>query len=237
MWPPRDARRGSSDDHEEMERSYGVVWKEGSRGPVPGKLELLPRVLRLQGRGSTREVPYQAVAAIRVGRSASDRINGGPSVVVERNLGDPITIATVAQSSVVGEIAERLAALRLGAQASRRVVVIVPLKPDAHASVSRLLKQGPPFDPGAIEALDRHDVFLTSDEAVLIFESHLGSDALAPLLSDPKLWEAVSAWGEHVAGAPRIAEEAFSWSRSESLDDVSFLPTPGPGDSDGGDIY
>jgi hypothetical protein len=177
------------------------------------------------------------VTAIRVGRSASDRINGGPSVVVERRRGDPITIATVAQPSVVGEIAERLAALHLGAQTSRRVVVIVPLKPDAHASVSRLLKQGPPFDPGAIEALDRHDVFLTSDEAVFVFESHLGSDALAPLLSDPKLWEAVSTWGEHVAGPPRIAEEAFSWSRSEAADDVSFLPTPGPGDSDGGDIY
>jgi len=238
MWPPGDATRGSADDHEEMERSYGVVWKEGSRGPVPGKLELLPRILRLEGLDSIREVPYEAVAAIRVGRSASDRINGGgPSVVVERNLGDPITIATVAQPSVVGEIAERLAALRLGAQTSRRVVVIVPLKPDAHASVSRLLKQGPPFDPAAIEALDRHDVFLTSDEAVFVFEAHLGSDALGPLLSDPKLWEAVSVWGEYVAGPPRIAEEAFSWGRSEPADEVSFLPTPGPGDSDGGDIY
>jgi hypothetical protein len=237
MWPPRDASRGSSDDHEEMERSYGVVWKEGSRGPVPGKLELLPRVLRLDGLDSTREVPYEAVTAIRVGRSASDRINGGPSVVVERNVGDPITIAAVAQPSVVGEIAERLAALRLGAQTSRRLVVIVPLKPDAHASVSRLLRQGPPFDPRSIEALDRHDVFLTSDEAVFLFESHVGADVLVPLLSDPKLWEAVSAWGEHVAGPPRIAEDVFSWSRSESADDVSFLPTPGPGDSDGGDIY
>ena len=177
------------------------------------------------------------MAEIRVGRAASARINGGPSVVVERNLSDPITIATVAQPSVVGEIAERLAALRLGAETSRRLVVIVPLKPNAHSSVSRLLKQGPPFDPRAIEGLDRHEVYLTSDEAVFVFESHLGSDALAPLLSDPKLWEAVSAWGEHVAGPPRIAEESFSWSRGESADDVSFLPTPGPGDSDGGDIY
>ena len=72
---------------------------------------------------------------------------------------------------------------------------------------------------------------------MFVFESHLGSDGLAPLLSDPKLWEAASGWGEYVAGPPRIAEEAFSWSRSESAEDVSFLPTPGPGDSDGGDIY
>jgi hypothetical protein len=220
-----------------MERSYGVVWKEGSRASVPGKLELLPRGLRLEGLESIREVPYEAVAAIRVGRSASERINGGPSVVVERTLGGPITIATVAQPSVIGEIAERLAALSLGAQQSNRVIVIVPLKPESHASVSRLLKQGPPFDPGAIEGLDRHEVFLTSDEAVFLFESHVGADALAPLLADPKLREAVSAWGEYVAGPPRIADEVFSWTRSEAPDDVSFLPTPGPGDSDGGDIY
>jgi hypothetical protein len=237
MWAPRDAARGSRDDHEQMERSYGVVWKEGSRAPVPGKLELLPRVLRLDGLEGTREVPYEAVAAIRVGRSASERINGGPSVVVERTLGDPITIATVAQPSVVGEIAERLAALRLGAQTSNRVIVIVPLKPESQAGVSRLLKNGPPFDPGTIEGLDRHDVFLTADEAVFVFESHLGADALAPLLADPKLWEAVSAWGEYVAGPPRIAEEVFSWTRAGVAENVSFLPTPGPGDSDCGDIY
>ena len=237
MWPPGDAARASREDHGQMERSYGIVWQEGSRAPVPGKLELLPRALRLDGRTGTREVPYETVAAIRIGRSPSERINGGPSVVVERNLGDPITIATVAQPSLVREIAERLAALRLGAETSNRVIVIVPLKPESHASVSRLLKQGPPFDPGAIEGLDRHDVFLTSDEAVFLFESHLAAEALAPLLADPKLWKAVSAWGEYVAGPPRIAEEVFSWSRGEAAEDVSFLPTPGPGDSDGGDFY
>jgi hypothetical protein len=237
MWPPRDATCGLRADHKHVERSYGVVWKEGSRGPVTGKLELLPRELRLEGLDSTRTVPYEDVASIRVGRSASDRINGGASVVVERRLGDPITIATVAQPSLVGEIAERLAALQLGARTSRRVVVIVPLKPGANASVSRLLKQGPPFDPRTIEGLDWHEVFLTSDEAVFVFESQLGAGALTALLGDPKLWEAAVAWGEHVAGPPRIAESVFSWSRGEPAEDVSFLPTPGPGDSDGGDIY
>jgi hypothetical protein len=237
MWELRDAARPSDDDIEHMERSYGVVWKEGSLAPVAGKLELLPRTLRLDGRSSTREVPFETVAAIRVGRSPAERINGGPSVVVERNLGDPITIATVAQPSVIGEIAERLAALRLGAQTNNRMIIIVPLKPESHGDVARLLKQGPPFDPEAIEGLDRHTVLLTSDEAVFVFESHLGADALAPLLAKPELWEAVAGWGEHVAGPPRFAEEVFSWSRNEPDEDVSFLPTPGPGDSDGGDIY
>lgn len=221
-----------------MERSYGViVWRKGSRGPVVGKLELLPRALRPEGLDDSREVPYERVAAVRVGRPASDRINGGPVVVVEQRFDDPISIATVAQSNVIGEIAERLAALRLGARPNRGLVVIVPLKPDAHASVRRLLKQGPPFDPAAIDALDRHEVFVTSDEAVFVFESQLGAHALAPLLADPKLWEAAAGWREHVAGPPRIAEDVFSWSRDEPQEEISFLPTPGPGDSDGGDIY
>jgi hypothetical protein len=237
MWAPRDAR-GSSDGHDaQMQRSYGVVWREGSRAPVTGKLELLPRVLRLEGLDSSRDIPYEGVAAIRVGRSRSDRINGGPSVMVEQRIGDTIAISTVAQPSMIGEIAERLAALQLGARPRRRVVVIVPLKPGVHGSVSRLLKQGPPFDPAAMPGLNRHEVFLTSDEAVFVFESEPDADALAPLLADAKLWEAAVDWREHVAGPPRIAEDVFSWSRGEPQEDMSFLPTPGPGDSDGGDIY
>src|SRR5215212_7336707 len=153
----------------QMQRSYGVVWREGSRAPVTGKLELLPRVLRLEGLDSSRDVPYEGVAAIRVGRSPSDRINGGPSVMVEQRIGDTIAISTVAQPSMIGEIAERLAALQLGARPRRRVVVIVPLKPGVHGSVSRLLKRGPPFDPAAMPGLNRHEVFLTSDEAVFVF--------------------------------------------------------------------
>jgi hypothetical protein len=220
-----------------MQSSYGVVWREGTAEPATGKLELLPRVLRLEGRDGSREIAYEEVAAIRIGRSPGDRINGGPAVVVERRKGEGVIISTVAQPSLIGEIAERLAALQFGASKTRRVLVVLPLKPDAHEPVSALLKQGPPFDPASIEGLDRHEVYVTGDEVVFVFESALGADALAPLLADPKLWERVSAWGEHVAGAPRIAEEAFSWSRSQPNEDVFYLPTPGPGDSEGGDIY
>jgi polyphosphate glucokinase len=38
-------------------------------------------------------------------------------------------------------------------------------------------------------------------------------------------------------GPPGITEDAYSWTRGEPMEDVSFLPTPGPGDSEGGDIY
>jgi hypothetical protein len=70
-----------------------------------------------------------------------------------------------------------------------------------------------------------------------VVESRLGADAPTSLLEDPKLWEAAASWREYVAGPPRIAEDVFSWSRSESQNDVAYLATPGPGDSDGGDLY
>src|SRR5262249_18813109 len=136
-----------------------------------------------------------------------------------------------------GDTAPPLAHLRRAPRKNRRMVVVRALKPEAHEAVSALLKQGPPFDPASIEGLDRHEVYLTASEAVFVFESELGADVLAPLLADPKLWELVSAWDQHVAGAPRIADEAFSWGRAVPDEDLFYLPTPGPGYSEGGDIF
>jgi hypothetical protein len=220
-----------------MQRSYGVVWREGERPIVAGKLELLPRGLRLEGREGSQDIPYERLAGVHIGRSAPERLDGRPSVVLERRGAELVTIATVAQSSLIGEIAERLAELQLGAQSARRLVVVLPLKTGARDEVRALLDAGPPFEPEAIEGLVRHEVFLTADEVVFMFESDLGVDALAPVLSQPHVWQAAGAWHEHIDGPPRIAEDVFSWSRAEEAAGVHFLPTPGPGDSDGGDIY
>ena len=145
--------------------------------------------------------------------------------------------AADAKASVVDEIAEQLAALQLGPQGTRRLAVIVPLKPTAQNEVRGLLEKGLPFDPATIAGLDRHEVFLAADQVVFLVETHLGPDELAPLVADPRLWEVAASWREHVAGPPALAEEVFSWSRSDGEDGMSYLATPGPGDSDGGDIF
>jgi len=220
-----------------MQKSYGVVWREGERPIVAGKLELLPRGLRLDGRERSQDIPYERLAGVHVGRSAAERLDGRPSVVLERRGAELVTIATVAQSNLIGEIAERLAELQLGAQSARRLVVVLPLKTGARDEVRALLDAGPPFEPETIEGLVRHEVFLTADEVVFMFESDLGVDALAPVLSQPDVWQAAAAWHEHIDGPPRIAEGVFAWSRTEEAAGVHSLPTPGPGDSDGGDIY
>lgn len=143
----------------------------------------------------------------------------------------------MAQSSLVGEITERLAELRLGATTPRRLVIVLPLRPGAHDAVRQLLAQGPPFELEQVPELDRHEILLTPAEAIFVFESANGADAIAALLSKPAFWEAAGEWQAHVAGPPRLAEAAYSWARPDEPDELFFLPTPGPGDSDGGDIF
>jgi hypothetical protein len=231
-----DAPSGIEREDAVMRTSYGVVWREGASSLATGKLELLPRGLRLEGLESTREIPYEGVSGIRVGRSADERIDGRPSVVLERRTGAPVTIATVAQPSLVGEIVERLAALQLGAASARRTAIVVAIKPEARDAVRALLENGPPFDPEQMKGLDRHEVFLTPHEAIFLFDSQLGADPLEPLLAEPEFWQAAAAWRDHIAGPPRIAD-VYSWTRRDESDDLSYLPTPGPGDSEGGDIF
>jgi hypothetical protein len=203
-----------------MNVTYGVVWREDSLPLATGKLELRTHAVRFEGiaggRPVTQEIAYETLAAVRVGRSPAERLDGRPSLVLERRSGLPITVASVAQSGVVAEIAERLASLQLGADACRRTVFVLPLEDGAHERARSLLAGGPPFDPEQT-ALDRHEVFVTPNEVVLVFESKLGVDALEPLLSDPALWLSVAAWRELLAGPPRLTEEAYAWERRPTM--------------------
>jgi hypothetical protein len=122
-----------------------------------------------------------------------------------------------------------------GEGSSSRVGVVLPLVPGAAGQVAELLRQGPPFDPDEI-GLGRHQVFLTENEAIFLFEAD-SADAADRLLSSAGVWAAAEAWKELVAGPPRLAADAYSWVRAPSSEYVSFEATPGPGDSDGGDVY
>jgi hypothetical protein len=96
-----------------MRTSYGVVWREGKEPLVAGKLELRPSGIRLDGLDGSRDIPYRLLTGVHVGRLAGERIDGRPSVVLERYTGGPIMVATVARPSLMGEIVEKLAALQL----------------------------------------------------------------------------------------------------------------------------
>jgi hypothetical protein len=116
-----------------------------------------------------------------------------------------------------------------------RAVVILPLREGSSERAAELLRGGPPFDPEEI-GLERHQVFLTEREAVFLFEAD-SSDAAEKLIGEGSFWSAASAWKDIVEGPPRLAEDAYSWVRPDVSDDVSFAPTPGPGYSEGGDLF
>lgn len=202
-----------------MQKSYGVVWREGSLPLATGMLEIRPRDLRFEGLADSlpaaETIPYEDLMGVRVGRSSTERIDGRPTVIIERRTGSPVTLTTVAQSTLIGEIVERLTALQLGGEAQRRTVVVVPIREDAHYAVRDLLDAGPPFDPSKLPGLERHEVYLSLDEVVFLFDSSFGAHAIEPLLADPALWEAAASWHEYLAGPPRIADEVFSWRRAD----------------------
>jgi hypothetical protein len=103
-------------------RTYGVVWRVGNRPLARGKLELCVGGLQLEGMTGSQpaacEIAYDHLSEIRIGRSASERIDGRPSLVLAPLVGDTVSIASVAQPGIVAEIAERLASFQALAKSS-----------------------------------------------------------------------------------------------------------------------
>lgn len=84
---------------------------------------------------------------------------------------------------------------------------------------------------------DRHSVFLTEHEVVFVFEAPGEAATLSFPGEDPALWKAAAAWAECMAARPRKAETAYSWERGCEPEGVTYAATPGPGDSEGGDLF
>jgi hypothetical protein len=115
------------------------------------------------------------------------------------------------------------------------LVVVLPIRPGARDRARDLLRRGPPFDPDEV-GLERHQAFVSEAEVVFLFEAETG-EAVERLADGAGLWEAAAGWTELVAGPPRFAEGLYSWVRPHPPDETFFMSTPGPGDSDGGDLY
>jgi hypothetical protein len=219
--------------------SYAVTWQHGEDATRSGRLEVMPGGLAFEGSGTngsgSETVDFRDLRDVRVGRQSRDRISGRQTLVLERRGGAPIRIASVVHPGIISELAEHLAAQLREEHAMSRAVVVLPLREGTSDRAAELLRHGPPFDPEEI-GLDRHHVFLTDEEAVFVFEA----DDLAAaerLVGNERFWSAAAAWKDLVAGPPRLADDAYSWIRPNPPEDVSFEPTPGPGDSDGGDLY
>jgi hypothetical protein len=197
--------------------TYAVKWREPDGQTFVGRLALGRRALLLDGRrrGATgppveRRFGYDDLRGLRIGSSGADRLDGRPSLVVERSDGRYLVADAGLGAPIVQELVERLSDLRLCA--ARRAIVVVPLQDGALERVRELVSHGPPFDPGET-CLTRHELLLTPSEAIFVFEAE-SEEGLGLFLSGLDL-SAAAAWGELVAGPPRLAECAFSWERSD----------------------
>lgn len=199
-----------------MKTTYAVKWREPDGRTYLGRLVLGARTLVLEGRerdgpAVSRQIGYEEILGHRIGSRGADRLDGQPALVVERAGGRYLVTSAGMGAGIVQELVERLANFRWSAP--RHATVVVPLKAGALAGVRELVSNGPPFDP-ATTALTRHQLLLTEQEAIFVFEAQT-EEGLAMLLAQLDIWAAAVAWRDFVAGPPRLAVVAYAWERPE----------------------
>ena len=114
-----------------------------------------------------------------------------------------------------------------------RFVVTARLKRGSFERVREILREGPPFDL-ASTSFERHQVYLSRDELVFMFEGPHADEEVGGVLDDPGVLGRAGRLAQHFKGPPSVPEEVFGWDRPAEIDGVSFGAQAGPGDSDGG---
>jgi hypothetical protein len=190
---------------------YGVTWHEPGGEIGEGRLDVGPTEISFdgtdsEGRELQRRLPYTEVRGFRVVPGAGNA-PAAPTLLLEHVSGDIAIRGAATRAGVMQDLAARLAELSVGRL--RRVVLVLPLREGTGAEVRKLVEHGPPFDPEEVP-LAHHEVYLTTAEAVFVFEAPTGL-ALDTLLSKLDVWAAAAAWAHAVSGAPRLAELVYSW--------------------------
>lgn len=195
--------------------SYAALWRERGDVTARGKVVLGAEALRVEGatedrRLMRRDIPYATIEGVRLGRGTDERLNSRPTLIVERRSAPPLHL-DVLGAGMLYELSDLLAALTLERRERyERVTLIVPLKKNRLDQARELIAAGPPFDPET-NGLVRHDVFLTDQEAIFVFEGDNAGETVQRLVRDPAAWRAALQWRPLLAGAPRLAQPTYSW--------------------------
>jgi hypothetical protein len=225
-------RQGAGMPGASSQESYAAIWREPGGAIATGKVVLDRDAFRLEGATtaghlSRRKVPYLEVVGVRIGREPDERLNGRPTLVLERLSAPPLQL-DVLGVGMVFELADLLAALTLErAEQVERMLVLVPLKPDALERARALVASGPPFDP-AQKGLIRHEVFFTDTDAVFLFEGRNVNDLVQRLVREPGTWRAAVEWRRLLAASPRVARPGYSWADRETQPDTEEISLQPP---------
>jgi hypothetical protein len=192
--------------------SYAAIWAEAEDAPCSGSVALADAGLALTGSalpvGEARLVRYADVLGVEVVREPSLRLNGYPTLRIERRGAPPLRVSTIGLG-VLGELNELLATAIANEQL-QLVGIVVTLRKGALADAAALIEQGPPFDLAAL-GIERHEVLLCEREVIFLFEGKQLAETMQRLLRDPSVWQAASGWSRVIVGRPRLAEQRFGW--------------------------
>jgi len=207
---------------------YAALFCSGFQAPATGTLVFEESRLLLEGLSTQGHVelsvPYSEVSEVRVGRLPEERLNGHSALLLSQRDGDLVRVEPFG-FGLLHELAELIAVLaNEHADLSEQAWIILPLRKGRLAQARDLVAQGPPFDP-AVLGLTRHEVFVTDEEAIFVFEGRNVRRKLERLTHDPTLWQAGLAWRSCVGGRPRLSSEVlhpsnppiFSWTAQDSL--------------------
>jgi hypothetical protein len=197
-----------------MQITYAVTWEEPGGTRRSGRLELGAEALHLEGGNGdgaeSRKLSYADVTRFRLARLGGERLQGRPTLVLELRGGEVLKIAGVSQPGIVAELSDRLGVLAADPTSLEKAAIVVPLKPGSKTAAEALLRHGPPFDPSRL-GLARHEVYLSEDEAIFVFQG-LPSVFAERLAEDDSFWNAATAWTPLIGGRARFADPAYSWS-------------------------
>ena len=197
-----------------MRITYAVTWEDPEGTRQSGRLELGADALHLEGSNgdgaASRKLSYADVSGFRLARASGERLQGRPTLVLELRGGEVLKIAGVSQPGIVAELSDRLGVLAADPSSLEKAAIVVPLKPGSKTAAEALLRTGPPFDPSRL-GLARHEVYLSEDEAIFVFQG-LPSVFAERLAEDDSFWNAATAWGPLIRGRARFADPTYSWS-------------------------
>jgi hypothetical protein len=191
---------------------YAASFCAGFQAPVSGALTIEDSYLLLEGHSLQGHVefhiPFSEISEVSIGRLPEERLNGHAALLLSRRDGELVRVKPKAFGFLY-ELADLLSGLaREHADRHEQVAVALPLRKGRLSQARELIAQGPPFDP-AVLGLRRHEVFLTDEEAVFVFEGPNVRRMLERLTRDPTLWQAGLAWRTCVGGRPRLLAEAY----------------------------
>jgi hypothetical protein len=192
--------------------SYAALFRVGFQEPARGTLVVDEESLLLEGSSPQGRValniPYGELDEVRIGRLPEERLDGRASLILSCRDGQQVRVEPIG-FGLLYELADLLSELACEHRDEHeQAAVVLPLRKGRIARARELVAQGPPFDPTVL-GLRKHEVFLTGEEAIFVFEGPNVRAMLQRLTRDPTLWQAGLAWRSCVRGRPRLLPDVY----------------------------